>query len=327
MERPRLTVYLTKISRRRLLCAVFSGLLVLCGCLREPEPPVRIGTSLWPGQAPLFLARSLGWLDGKPLKLVEYPSTPEVVRGFQNGAIELGLFTADEFLRLSEKCPDAKVILVIDRSEGADALVGRPEFESISDLAGKKVGVEANSYGAYFLRRALDASGLCLDDIEVIALPNDRHVQAFEEGEVDALVTFEPHRSRLVKKGARVLYQSGEGGAERIDLLVANGRVLETRKPLLRELVTIWFKARDYLLKHPEDACALVGPRYQVSGTELMEVLPLIRIASLEENREMLRKPEGLAAELEKVRTFALEFALVEPAAAPKALVEGGLLP
>lgn len=53
---------------------------LLGGCSREAEPTLRIGTNVWIGSEPLYLARELGHLDPKVVRLVEYPSASEVLR-------------------------------------------------------------------------------------------------------------------------------------------------------------------------------------------------------------------------------------------------------
>jgi hypothetical protein len=52
------------IARRTLRLLTCAALLAaLFGCMREPEPALRIGTNVWIGSEPLYLARELGHLD------------------------------------------------------------------------------------------------------------------------------------------------------------------------------------------------------------------------------------------------------------------------
>ena len=48
-------------------------LLACVGCTPDPEPILRVGTNVWPGYEPLYLARDLGYLD-ESIRLVEYSS-------------------------------------------------------------------------------------------------------------------------------------------------------------------------------------------------------------------------------------------------------------
>jgi len=65
------------ISRTlRALCtlACIACIASIAGCVRLPEPVLRIGTNVWIGSEPLYLARDLGRLDPGTVQLVEYPS-------------------------------------------------------------------------------------------------------------------------------------------------------------------------------------------------------------------------------------------------------------
>ena len=57
---------------RALACVAL--LLALFGCAREPQTVLRIGTNVWIGSEPLYLARELGRFDPATVQLVEYPS-------------------------------------------------------------------------------------------------------------------------------------------------------------------------------------------------------------------------------------------------------------
>src|SRR6476646_3107541 len=108
---------------RALGCALL--VLLLAGCMREPETALRIGTNVWIGSEPLYLARELGKLDPAAVQLVEYPSASEVLRAYRNEAIDGMVISLDELFGLSADGLQPKVILVVDVSHGADVVVGR----------------------------------------------------------------------------------------------------------------------------------------------------------------------------------------------------------
>lgn len=72
---------------------------------------------------------------------------------------------------LVETQRNISVVLITDVSNGADVILGKPEIQSLKDLKGRRVG-------------------------------------AFKQGTVDAVVTFEPVRSNLLKSGAKLLFDS-----------------------------------------------------------------------------------------------------------------------
>ena len=94
--------------------------------MREPGTALRIGTNVWIGSEPLYLARELGKLDPAAIQLVEYPSASEVLRAYRNQAIDGMVISLDELLVLSAEGQQPRIILVADVSHGADVVVGRP---------------------------------------------------------------------------------------------------------------------------------------------------------------------------------------------------------
>ncbi|HEY0338773.1 MAG TPA: hypothetical protein VGC70_15620, partial [Burkholderiales bacterium] len=83
------------------MLACIALLISLMGCMREPESAVRIGTNVWIGSEPLYLARELGRLDPTVVQLVEYPSASEVLRAFRNQAIDGMVISLDELFGLA----------------------------------------------------------------------------------------------------------------------------------------------------------------------------------------------------------------------------------
>ncbi len=119
---------------RRILACV-AVVLALAGCMRQPEMALRIGTNVWIGGEPLYLARELGRLDPSAVQLVEYPSASEVMRAFRNQAIDGMVISLDELFGLAADGLQPRIILVVDVSNGADVVVGRSGMRSMRKAA------------------------------------------------------------------------------------------------------------------------------------------------------------------------------------------------
>src|ERR1700704_6268311 len=106
------------LSAGKCLCALACAALLasLAGCVREQEPALRIGTNVWIGCEPLYLARELGYLNPKSVQLVEYPSASEVMRAFRNQAIDGMVISLDELFALVADGLQPRAILVVDVS-------------------------------------------------------------------------------------------------------------------------------------------------------------------------------------------------------------------
>jgi NitT/TauT family transport system substrate-binding protein len=284
------------MARRALWLLTCAALLAaLSGCIREPEPALRIGTNVWIGSEPLYLARELGHLDLGAVQLVEYPSASEVLRAYRNQAIDGMVISLDELFSLAVDGLQPRAILVVDVSHGADAVVGRRGMRSMHDLKGRPVAVESGALGAFVLSRALALNGMQPADVRVVHLESNEQPGAFEKGQIDGAVTFDPYRVQLLRSGATTLFDSTQIPGEIVDLVAVRASVLEKQPNAVRALLSGWFAALEYMKLDPKDAARRMGIRQQTSGEQFLAALRGLHIPSREQNLRMLG---GAAPEL-----------------------------
>ena len=280
-----------RTTRRLWVLACVLLLLPLGGCMKEPETALRIGTNVWIGSEPLYLARELGRLDPAAVQLVEYPSASEVLRAFRNQAIDGMVISLDELFGLAADGLQPRIILVVDVSHGADVVVGRGGMRTMRDLKAKSVAVESSALGAFVLSRALAVNGMQASDVNVVHLESNEQPSAFEKGQVDGAVTFDPYRAQFLHAGARTLFDSTQIPGEIVDLLAVRASVLERHPKAVQALLSGWFGAIDYMKADPKDAARRMGIRQQTTGEQFLEAQKGLHIPSREENLRMLGGP------------------------------------
>lgn len=284
------------MKRRHFLLAGWAAiaclLSILIGCTQTPQTPLRVGTNVWPGYEPLFLAKDLGHYKGKSIELRDYPSSTEVLQAFRNEEIEVAALTMDETLLLAQTHPDIHVILITDFSNGADVLLAKPEIKTLQEIEGRKIGVESNALGGYMLTRALDKARLLVKDIQAISLGISEHEQAYKQNLVDAVITFEPVRANLLKAGAKILFDSSQIPGEIVDVLVVRQNSLNQHQTELKDLLKGWFQALDYNQKHPRDAARRMAIRERISPEQFIESLNLLKIPDRQTNLKLLSKTD-----------------------------------
>jgi NitT/TauT family transport system substrate-binding protein len=275
---------------RRWLCvlACIAFVLPLSGCMREPDTALRIGTNVWIGSEPLYLARELGRLDPAAVQLVEYPSASEVLRAYRNQAIDGMVISLDELFGLAVDGLQPRIILVVDVSHGADVVVGRSGMRSMRDLKGKSVAVESSALGAFVLSRALALNDMQAADVNVVHLESNEQPGAFQKGQVDGAVTFDPYRAQFVAAGATTLFDSTQIPGEIVDLLAVRSTTFDRQPKAIQALLSGWFDAIDYMKKDPRDAARRMGIRQQTSGEQFLEAQRGLHVPSREENLRML---------------------------------------
>ena len=281
------------IYRVKYLLIILLGLTML-GC-NQPEPQIlRLGTNIWPGYEPLYLAREIESLPSNKVRLVEYSSASDVIRAFRNKALEMASLTLDEVLLLVQDDIPVKVILVHDISNGADTILARPDITSMKDIKGKRVAVESGALGAYVITRALEINKLSLKDIVIKHLNVSKHENAYKNNQVDVVVNFEPVRTRLINNGAKEIFTSKEIYGEIVDVLVVHEEVFKQNKSTLKEIINGWFIALDYFSQQPKLAANIMAKRMNVSPQEVISSFEGLELPNRKINHSLIggKKPK-----------------------------------
>ncbi len=277
---------MNRTGTHHLLTAVLA--LLLTACDQRPVSPLRIGSNTWIGYEPVYLAREHGWIDSGHIRLVELNSASAVIEQIRIGQLDGGMLTLDEVLNLVGHGIPMKVVALLDLSNGADALLGR-EGMTLDTLEGRRIGVENTAVGAIMLDAALQDAGLSTDDIEIVPLEAHDHLAAWDHGRIDALVTFEPMRSRLVAQGARVLFDSRRIPDRIIDVLAIRADVDPRQVPHIEALLTAYGRALSAFEADPAASCGRMAPRLHIDPESLCRSYAGIEIPGLAGSREWLR--------------------------------------
>jgi len=272
---------------------VFISILVvfsLLGCESKKEE-LTIGMSPWPGYEPLVLALEMGYYNDTKVKIVRYPTPTESFKALRDGVVEVAAFTVDEVLNYSEVNTKPKIFLILDVSNGGDALIAKPDIKTLNDLKGKRIGAEPSALGDYLMSRVFDfADGVTREDVIVKPIEISSQPLAYKNNEVDALITYNPAKSIMMKDGAHVLFDSSKIPYEIVDVMIAHEQTIHNKKEALIDLKNGWFKALAYISKNKNKAMKQMAGYEHLSTVEFQESFNELLIPSLKENIEMLNK-------------------------------------
>ncbi len=278
------------LSRRDFLALLGSVACVqlLNGCLPKSQP-ISIATHNWPGYEPLSLARSLGWLDEKQVTLIETHSATESIELLKQGKINGAGLTLDEVLRIREFGIPLVVILVCDISAGADMLLVKPNIKTLGDLKGKRVAVEDGALGALMLFEVLRTAGLQRKDIQAISLTVDQHAAAWQHGEIDAAISFEPGSGQVKKLGGKILFDSRSIPDLIFDVIAVHPAALgKAHDVALHHLITAHLKALKHIHTNPEDAAYRMASRLNLPPDEVLSSFKGLVLPDLDYNMRLL---------------------------------------
>lgn len=279
-----------RLTRRRFM-EVMAGALcmsILPGCAPEARP-ITIGMHIWPGYELTPMAKRMGWLDEKWVKLAQTGSATESLQLLKQGRIDGAGLTLDEVLLARESGIPLSIILVCDISAGADQFLARPEIRTLADIRGRRIGVEDGALGALMLHQVLQAARLNPGDIVQVSLSPDKHVDAWENGRIDAAVTYEPAASQLMELGANKLFDTSHIPELIVDVLAVRSSLLDSaHADALRHLVASHLRALDFLKTHKDDVSYQLAPRFKLPADRVMDAFKGLVLPDLKNNIRLL---------------------------------------
>ena len=256
----------------------------------EPDQPLRIAVQPWVGYQLLFLAKQEGWLPLDSLQLLETNNTAESVAAVAAGKADGAALTLDEVLRLRDQGIPLSAVMVFDVSAGADAVLTKPGIRSLADLQGKRIAVESSSLGAIMLAKVIAAGGLKREDLTVEPMGFD-HVQTWETGKLDAIITYEPAKSQLLAKGLVNLCDSRDLPQVLLDVLAVRTDAAERHAGALRGLIAGHLRALKRWNSNPIDTAYRLSPRLGVKPEAVNNLFKGLDLPDARYNLEYLAAP------------------------------------
>lgn len=252
-----------------------------------------MGILAWPPYDLATLAIEEQLVDPERYRLVRFQTPSELVRSFRYGLLDVIFITSHFAVSTLNEIGDTRIIYVIDVSLGGDALLARPGIESAADLRGATIGVEVAPLGMYTLVRALDGLGLQRDEVEIVNVDTADQFDAWDDEDIDAVVTYEPTRSRLLERGAVELFNSQSIPYEILDVVVAKQGTIEVHGPALVEFVRGMDRALSVYRSAPETSVPVMARRHAISEADFVRAMAGVQLFDLSDNVELLKDGNG----------------------------------
>jgi NitT/TauT family transport system substrate-binding protein len=315
-------------DRRQLLASAVGLSLTTLGACQRSEPLVRLASDPWVGYCGVFLARELGYFNSTNLRLLEMTSGSNSLMALASGQVEAATLTLDEWLMAREGQLDLQAIMVFDESAGADVVMVRPGITRLEQLRGQRVALDESATGALVLSRTLDLAGLRPDDVVKRPLAGPAQVDAYANGEVDAVVSFEPYATHLARLGAHRLIDSRRFPGVIMDVLVARANALAASPEAFRQLLAGYFLALGVLQNSAAQSAALMAPALGISAQEFTAALKGVHLMSLVDNRRLIDGASpGLYPMAQSLATLMLRSGLLKTLPGLDGVIDSRFLP
>lgn len=258
------------------LFRIFSTLMIVTvllsacsGTQSTTKTPLRVGWSLWPGWYPMVIAQEQGLFEkhGVQVEVVFYETYKETMPALGSGMLDGGGLALGDTL-LDDVVEDIKIVLITDESSGGDQILADPAIKSIQDLKGKRIGVQAGTYGEVLVQKMLDKNGISRADVTFVEVPVEAIPNAIP-GVIDVGHTYEPYASQGRANGLNPIFTSADTPGLLLDVIAFRKDILQQRPEDVKAFIAAWFEAVQYWQENPAAGNALIAKKLGIPESEV----------------------------------------------------------
>ncbi|WP_114194999.1 ABC transporter substrate-binding protein [Edaphovirga cremea] len=259
-----------------------------------PEPgPLKMGIQPWLGYGQWYVAESHGLFKQHGLEKVEllnFAEDKDINAALASGQIDAANIATHTAMSMVSAGLPVKIVMLLDSSESADALLTTSDITSLKDLKGKQVAYEEGTTSDILLHSALSSVGLTLADIKPVPMPVSSAGTSLIAKRVSAAVTYEPYLSvaKSQDPSVKVLYSGHSDPGLISDVLVVRNDVLKNRPGQVAALIKSWDAALTHYQANKEADRAIIAKGVGASPDELKAAFDGVSYYSLADNKRLL---------------------------------------
>lgn len=174
---------------------------------------VKIGYIPTDHEAALFIAEANGLYKDKNMTvdLIKYNNGVELMEGMSKGEVDVGYVGVAPVLSAMSNGEKVKIISSVQQ-EGSGIIVSKDShIENASDLKGKKIAtLGEGSIQNVLLSYYLNKTGISQSDVDIENMKATKMYDSLENGDVDAIVTYQPYLSMAEEEGHKILEKSSD---------------------------------------------------------------------------------------------------------------------
>ena len=252
----------------------------------------KMGTEPWLGYGPWWIAKDKDFFgkEGVTTTVTSFDTDDQINAALISGQIDGANIATHTALRLISAGTPITIVLLLDQSNSADAMIAGPGITSITDLKGKKVAYEEGTTSDILLRYALSQNGMTINDIVRVPTPADQAGVALAAGKVDAAVTYEPYLTAIMAQDSSIkeIYKAAALPGLIGDVFVVGNAYLASHPGQVYAELRAWGDAVDYYNTNTADGLAIIEKGVGADAGSLKTAFAGVTIYNLKQAKDLM---------------------------------------
>lgn len=268
---------LSRVRTIAVTCAfAFAGMTSFHPTAAHAEEQVTLATVAWIGYAPFYIAveKKMFEAHGVKVTLKDFEDPALIPAALQSGGIQGAMYTYDQVINLVANGNPYRVVMPIDYSNGADAVVALKSIKSMADLKGKKVAYPFATCDNLLVAYGLQKAGLTEADIDGLDTTPENVAGALVGGAA-AGSTYEPNISKILKLdvngGYHTIYTSAAAPGLITDILYFSTDYIAKNPKTVDAVIKGYIDGMAFMKAHPDEAYAIVAKYFSTTVDDVKE--------------------------------------------------------
>jgi NitT/TauT family transport system substrate-binding protein len=285
---------------RGLAAAIAIGLLAASAAHAADAIPTtpeagsfKLGIEPWLGYGQWDIADSKDLFKANGLadvQIVNFSEDKDINAALASGQLDGANIATHTAMGMVAAGLPVKIVLLLDVSMTADAIIAGKDVNTIADLKGKEVAFEEGTTSDILLKYALSKNGMTVADIQPVPMPAADAGSALIAGRVPVAVTYEPYltAAKAQNKDIKLIYAAGIDPGLISDVLVVRDDVIKNRPGQVLAMIKSWDAALTSYQSDTPGGRAIIAKAVGSSVDDLNTAFDGVKYYSLAQNKTAL---------------------------------------
>lgn len=260
----------------RFFTAIALSSIMLSSVIASPsasasEPKFILAGDSWPGYAPFWVAKKLGYFRGINFVFIKSETRDPLLL---SGKVDAANLSMNQIIENYSKGYKAPIVIPMDYSDGADAIVSDKTIGNVAELCGHKIGLNTESYSELLLLGALSTVHKPLSCVRQINMQASSVPAALMSNDIKIGVTWQPNVGIAISrdKNLHVLFSSKNVPGLISDNIVFKRGFLKRHPKESKAVLEGYLQGLKYIHNHPNKSYVIMSSYMGVSPSEVKEI-------------------------------------------------------